>query len=202
MPPEADDRYLRYVVARTGGLSQHLVEPGQRVGLMRTKTEADWERFFHVVQESDPHHHLRSIHNCFVMYDHSLPLGHPPEHPRSDVERTDVWRRQYGKPVVIDECLATRAISLTAGATLPPRRWCAASGSLWLAAAMAATARPTSIRKRFCGGPRAACSTARARRASPFCRRHGRLPRGGARSPRPQSSAMTFPVPASPAATT
>ena len=32
-----------------------------------------WDTFFQTVQEHDPYDHLRSIHNCRVLYDHSKP---------------------------------------------------------------------------------------------------------------------------------
>ena len=65
---------------------------------------ADWDRFFRIVQESDPHQHLRSIHNCRGFYDHGKPWVTHQSIQHDRPERTEEWRQLYGKPVVIDEC--------------------------------------------------------------------------------------------------
>ena len=55
----------------------------------------------------DPYQHLRSIHQCFRMYDHTRPWITHCSIQRQDLYRTaeytDEWRKQYGKPVVLDE---------------------------------------------------------------------------------------------------
>jgi hypothetical protein len=72
--------------------------------LMPHKSMADWDRFFRIVQESDPYGHLRSIHNCFVFYDHGKPWVTHQSIQRRDLEQTRTWREQARKPVVVDEC--------------------------------------------------------------------------------------------------
>ncbi|GIV79969.1 MAG: hypothetical protein KatS3mg050_4363 [Litorilinea sp.] len=81
MPPEADDLYLRYVVARLAAYRNVWWSMANEFDLMQSKHEADWDRFFRIVQESDPYQHLRSIHNCFRFYDHGQALGHPHQCP-------------------------------------------------------------------------------------------------------------------------
>src|SRR5579875_2722535 len=74
---------------------------------MKHKTIADWDRFFRIVQEHDPYQHLRSIHNCLVFYDHARPwVTHASIQTTRllDVKQTRLWREQFSKPVVIDEC--------------------------------------------------------------------------------------------------
>ena len=41
---------------------------------MSEKRPADWDRFFEIVADTDPYHHLRSIHNGFQLYNHTSPL--------------------------------------------------------------------------------------------------------------------------------
>ncbi len=55
--------------------------------LMENKSIADWDRFFRIVQESDPYQHLRSIHNCRGFYDHSKPWVTHQSVQHSDLER-------------------------------------------------------------------------------------------------------------------
>jgi hypothetical protein len=104
MDAETDDRYLRYVVARLAAYRNVWWSMANEYDLMRSKTMADWDRFFRVVQEADPYQHLRSIHNCFAFYDHSKPWVTHLSIQRSDLEQTNAWREQYRKPAVIDEC--------------------------------------------------------------------------------------------------
>lgn len=104
MPPEADDRYLRYVVARLSAYRNVWWSMANEYDLMRNKTMADWDRFFRIVQESDPYHHLRSIHNGPNFYDHSKPWVTHVSAQSSELEKAREWVAQYHKPVVYDEC--------------------------------------------------------------------------------------------------
>jgi hypothetical protein len=103
MPPEVEDRYLRYVCARLAAYRNVWWSMANEWDFVRQKTEADWERVARCVAEHDPYGHLKSIHNGFKLYDHSRPWvthvsyqGHP-QNVRS-------LREDYGKPVVVDEC--------------------------------------------------------------------------------------------------
>jgi len=104
MPGEADDRYLRYVVARLAAYRNVWWSMANEYDLMQTKTMADWDRFFRIVRESDPYQHLCSIHNCRQFYDHRKPWVSHCSVQRSDLSRAGEWRDDYGKPVVVDEC--------------------------------------------------------------------------------------------------
>ncbi|UYO96550.1 DUF5605 domain-containing protein [Microbacterium sp. M28] len=105
---QADDRYLRYAVARLAGFANVWWSLANEYDLLPTKTETDWERFASIVQESDPTGHLLSIHNCFDFYDYSREWITHASVQRRDIyktaEMTDQWRQAWGKPVVIDEC--------------------------------------------------------------------------------------------------
>ena len=71
--------------------------------LVKTKTMLDWDRFFRIVQESDPYSYLRSIHNSGPMYDHSKPWVTHVSVQSSDLDKAGEWLSQYRKPVVFDE---------------------------------------------------------------------------------------------------
>jgi hypothetical protein len=104
MTAEEDERYLRYVVARLAAYRNVWWSMANEYDLMPQKSLADWDRYFQLVQASDPYQHLRSIHNCFGFYDHTKPWVTHCSVQRSNLAKTLVWRAQYKKPVVVDEC--------------------------------------------------------------------------------------------------
>ena len=104
MGADNDNRYLRYLVARLAAYRNVWWSMANEYDLMQSKSEADWDRFFRIVQESDPHQHLRSIHNCREFYDHGKPWVTHQSVQHNDVARTAEWRQLYQKPVVVDEC--------------------------------------------------------------------------------------------------
>src|SRR5665811_1210758 len=73
MPPEVDDRYLRYVVARLAAFRNVWWSVANEWDLVKGKKTADWDRYFRILQESDPYGRLRSIH-------HSGPMSTPRSH--------------------------------------------------------------------------------------------------------------------------
>ncbi len=73
MSAETDDRTLRYVIARLAAYRNVWWSLANEYDLMQAKTMTDWDRFFRIVQESDPYGHLRSVHNCRGFYDHGKP---------------------------------------------------------------------------------------------------------------------------------
>lgn len=104
MGAENDDRYLRYVVARLAAYRNVWWSMANEFDLMKAKSEADWDRFFRVVQTHDPYQRLRSVHNCRGFYDYGKPWVTHCSIQHSDLERTAEWRQLYKKPVVVDEC--------------------------------------------------------------------------------------------------
>ena len=107
MPPEADDRYLRYVVARLGAYRNVWWSLANEYDLLKAKKETDWDRFFQIIAHDDPYGHLRSIHNCRLIYNQTNPLvthasiqdGAAVE----DVGRAEILRDVYRKPIIYDE---------------------------------------------------------------------------------------------------
>ena len=104
MDAATDDHYLRYVVARLAAYRNVWWSMANEYDLMKAKEMSDWDRFFRIVQESDPYQHLRSIHNCRPFYDHNKPWVTHASVQHSDLERVREWRTTYQKPVVVDEC--------------------------------------------------------------------------------------------------
>ena len=107
MAPDQDDLYWRYVIARFSAYRNVWWSLANEYDLCRAKTTEDWERYGEILAAEDPYGHLRSIHNCFAFYDHTRPWITHCSIQRQDLyrsaENTDLWREQFGKPVVLDE---------------------------------------------------------------------------------------------------
>ena len=105
--PAVDDRVVRYAVRRLAASANVWWALANEYDLVWGRTGEDWERIARIIVEEDPHGHLRSIHNCHAFYDQSRPWITHVSAQRIDVyrtaENTDLWRTEYGKPVVIDE---------------------------------------------------------------------------------------------------
>jgi hypothetical protein len=104
MPPEVDERYLRYVVARLAAFRNVWWSVANEWDLVKGKKPADWDRYFRILQESDPYSRLRSIHHSVVMYDHAKPWVTHLSVQGDDFSRTPEWRSVFRKPVIFDEC--------------------------------------------------------------------------------------------------
>lgn len=104
MDAKTDDRYLCYIVARLAAYRNVWWSFANEYDLMKSKTMADWDRFFKIVQEYDPYQHLRGIHNCRKFYDHNKPWVTHASIQSSDLVRGRQWRDKYKKPIVFDEC--------------------------------------------------------------------------------------------------
>jgi hypothetical protein len=110
MAAAVDDRYLRYIVARLSAYRNVWWSLANEFDLMKEKTEADWDRFFRIIQSSDPAQHLRSIHNWYspnrpyIFYDHAKPWVTHQSIQHWHTQDTPKFRELYRKPVVIDEC--------------------------------------------------------------------------------------------------
>ena len=89
MDAETDDRYLHYLIARLAAYRNiwwsmaneydFMMEEERMAGRvpekqrLRIKTEPIWDHLFQVVQSCDPYQHLRSIHNGWLLYNHTHP---------------------------------------------------------------------------------------------------------------------------------
>lgn len=107
MDAAADERYVRYVVARLGAFRNVWWSLANEYDFLRTKTDADWERLGTLVQACDPHQRLRSIHNGSLIFNHSQPwITHVSMQNGAAVDepgRAEMYRGVWRKPVVYDE---------------------------------------------------------------------------------------------------
>jgi hypothetical protein len=104
MGREANERYLRYIVARLAPYRNIWWSFANEYDLMKNITLSDWDGFFRLVQEKDPYQHLRSIHNCRIFYDHGKPWVTHCSIQHSDLTKVGEWLELYQKPVIVDEC--------------------------------------------------------------------------------------------------
>ena len=107
LPADADDRYLRYVLARLAAFRNVWWSLANEWDFMKAKQESDFVRFGEIVSRDDPYHHLLSIHNGQKLFNHTLPwLTHASIQNGSAVEdagRAVLYRDAYRKPIVFDE---------------------------------------------------------------------------------------------------
>jgi Domain of unknown function (DUF5060)/Protein of unknown function (DUF4038)/Domain of unknown function (DUF5605) len=103
MPAEADDRYLKYVLARMSAYRNIWWSLANEFDLMKAKSTADFDRFFHLVERHDVVGHLRSVHYSHTMYDYGRPWVTHASLQTTDFDRAAEWLRAWGKPVVFDE---------------------------------------------------------------------------------------------------
>lgn len=124
---KTEEFYLSYVIARLGAFRNIWWALANEYDFMKEKTMDDWHRLLQYVQDNDPYVHLRSIHNGTKMYDHSSVVMYNHVEPwvthcsiqHWDVTLAAIWRDQYKKPIVIDECCYEGNI---------PQRWGNISG--------------------------------------------------------------------------
>ena len=105
MPAEADDRYLRYVLARMSAYRNVWWSMANEFDLMHAKTVEDFDRFFHIVEQHDPAGHLRSVHYSKVMYDYAQPWVTHASLQSYKFEAAEEWFKAWRKPIIFDEIM-------------------------------------------------------------------------------------------------
>ena len=107
MAPADDDRYLRYVISRLAAFRNVWWSLANEYDFMKEKREEDFERFGQIISTNDPFHHLISIHNGRLLFNHTRPwITHASIQNGSAVEdagRAVLYRDVYRKPIVFDE---------------------------------------------------------------------------------------------------
>ncbi|MGO4272094.1 DUF5605 domain-containing protein, partial [Paenibacillus sp. TAF58] len=124
MSPDEDDRYLRYVVARLGAYHNVWWSLANEYDLMMHKKNEDWTRLFRLVQECDYGRHLRSIQNSRVWYDFGVPWVTHASIGHNDVRVASECTKNYGKPVIIDECGCEGNLDTSWGSLTPEEFVC------------------------------------------------------------------------------
>jgi len=110
MGQQNDDRYVKYMIARLGAFRNVWWSLANEWDLMvhnKHKTEADFDRFFRILQTHDPHQRLRGIHNWYGtedhFYDHNKPgVTHSSIQSSRFFQGLD-WRAMFPKPLLWDE---------------------------------------------------------------------------------------------------
>jgi hypothetical protein len=118
MPAEADDRYLRYVLARMSAYRNVWWSLANEWDLMKAKSVQDFNRFFHIVEQHDPVEHLRSVHYSRVMYDYGQPWVTHASLQTSDFQSAPEWLKSWRKPIVFDEIMYEGNLSARWGKSL------------------------------------------------------------------------------------
>lgn len=112
MDADADERYLRHLIARLGAFRNVWWSLANEYDFMTEKDADDWEHILAVVHDADPYGHLTSIHNGTRMYeptslalfDHTDPRLTHVSLQHWDLQAMRQWREAWAKPVVVDEC--------------------------------------------------------------------------------------------------
>ncbi len=95
--------YLDYLLARLSAFPNVWWSLANEYDLTG-KSDSEWEEIEEHVAAGDPYGHPLSNHNCFRFWDFSRPnVTHTSMQTKMFFCIND-WRRQYGKPVLIDEC--------------------------------------------------------------------------------------------------
>jgi hypothetical protein len=105
MPAEADDRYLRYVLARMSAYRNIWWSLANEFDLMKVKSTQNFDRFFHIVEQHDPASHLRSIHYSRVQYDYAQPWVTHGCLQTANFEAATTWLATWKKPILFDEVM-------------------------------------------------------------------------------------------------
>ncbi len=103
MNAETDDRYLRYLVARLAAYRNVWWSMANEFDFLPAKNMTDWDRFFRILMEADPYHHLRGIHNGAQRYGHEKPWITHVSLQTGDLYSGMQQRELFHKPVVFDE---------------------------------------------------------------------------------------------------
>jgi hypothetical protein len=106
MGAERDVRYVRYLAARLAAYSNVWWSLANEYDfLLDCKPIAQWDRYFHILEECDPYRHLKSIHNgeASMNFNHRKPWVDHVCIQNWDVKRTAEWRAEWGKPIINDE---------------------------------------------------------------------------------------------------
>ncbi|MBT1175030.1 DUF5605 domain-containing protein [Bifidobacterium sp. LC6] len=107
MGADDDMFYLSYIARRYAAYKNVWWSFANEYDLMPQKSKEDWRRYARVVMANDPYNHLRSIHNCRILFDYNESWITHCSIQRIDVTRTTEcvsdWRKQFHKPVIVDE---------------------------------------------------------------------------------------------------
>ena len=101
---EEDQVYLEYLTRRFSAIPNLMWSMANEYDLFMFKKMDDWYQIEDYIVKNDPYHHMISNHNCFATYDYSREnITHVSIQSRT-VMRAPELLKEYGKPVLYDEC--------------------------------------------------------------------------------------------------
>lgn len=114
MPEVVDLRYVSYVLARLSAFHNIWWSLANEYDLMTAKKRDFWDKVFCLIEQEDPYSHLRSIHNWHCPPYHYQSNAHWYDHRKEWVTHASIqhhdmhfipeWKKQFKKPIIIDEC--------------------------------------------------------------------------------------------------
>lgn len=107
MGKEANDRYIKYIIARFAAYKNVWWSIANEYDLMKAMNMDDWDHFIELFATLDPYRRLISIHSMpdeKLWYDHTNPLISHASIQNEDTYKARESRIKYRKPVVFDEC--------------------------------------------------------------------------------------------------
>lgn len=96
--------YLDYITARLSAYKNIWWSMANEFDFLGHYTMADWDSLIAYLAEKDPYARLRSIHNGAIMYDYGNPQISHVSIQTNDISSIPLWRKNYQRPVIIDEC--------------------------------------------------------------------------------------------------
>ncbi len=96
--------YLDYCIRRLSAFRNIWWSLANEYDMVFNKNEEDWEAFGKFISSEDKYHHLISVHNWLRVYDASKPWITHCSIQTNSFQNTKIFRDQYKKPVMIDEC--------------------------------------------------------------------------------------------------
>lgn len=107
LPAAVETRYMKYLINRFSAFRNVWWSMANEFDLLPNRQDTDWDHYGNFFMKNDPYNHLRSVHNCLRLYDHSKDWVTHVSYQRMDLyktaEDTDSLREKYHKPVVLDE---------------------------------------------------------------------------------------------------
>ena len=122
MPQQDNLIYLDYLLRRLAAFPNVWWSLANEYDLCMAKSLQDWEEIEQFVAEHDPYHHMLSNHNCFKPWDWSRQNVTHVSWQTRELYRVQALLKEYGKPVLIDECRYEGNVPESLRRLLHPRR--------------------------------------------------------------------------------
>jgi hypothetical protein len=97
-------RYLDYIIARISSFKNVWWCLANEFDFIENLNIEDWNSLITHIADKDPYDKLISIHNGIAMYDHKHPLISHASIQSNDIKSIPIWRKNFQKPIIIDEC--------------------------------------------------------------------------------------------------